>query len=67
MTLGPSFDPLMATAMSSELTRAKQGDAAAARAHRSEDLEAARDRAASSRSGSRLRTLLNRLLRRSGR
>ena len=52
MALGPTFDPLAASAMSGELTRANRTEANAARAHRTEDVEAARERAATGDSGS---------------
>lgn len=57
----PSFDPTAVTVMSSELTKAEQGDAAAEREHRSEDLDAARERTPKPRRG-RVRALIGRLL-----
>lgn len=62
MALGPTFDPTAAAAMSSELTRAQQTDANAARAHASEDLEAARGRSSKPRPRGRVRDLIGRLL-----
>ncbi len=63
MSIGPTFDPTAAAAMSSETSRAAQSGAAAERQHRFEDVDAARVRDRQSRPG-RLRKLLNRLLRR---
>jgi hypothetical protein len=60
--MGPTFDPTAAKAMSDELSRAEQGDASTARAHRLEDFEAARERASGKGSKNRVAELVRRLL-----
>jgi hypothetical protein len=54
---GPNFGYEAAKTLSDEVTRAEQGEAGAARAHRLEDLEAARARSAGEKRGSRFRVV----------